>query len=51
MAIALVERIGTFSFFIPTVITLMRAETLPASTAATMASRWVHLNYARMLSL
>jgi len=47
VAITLVERIGTFSFFIPTAIKLMRAETLPASTAATMASRWVRWNYVR----
>ena len=42
-----VERIGTFSFFIPTAIKLMRSETLPASTVGTMASRWVRLNYVR----
>jgi hypothetical protein len=45
--ITLVERIGTFSFFIPTAIKLMRSETLPASTVGTMASRWVRLNYVR----
>jgi hypothetical protein len=46
-AITLVERVGTFSYFIPTALKLMHAETLPESTAAAMASRWVHLNSVR----
>lgn len=46
-AIILVERIGTFSCFIPTALKLMRAESLPESTVATMASRRLHVNYIR----
>lgn len=46
-AITLVERIGTFSFFIPTAIKLMKAEALPAATASVLASRWMRLNYVR----
>jgi hypothetical protein len=45
--ITLVERIGTFSYFIPTALRLMHAEALPESTAQAMASQWVHLNYVR----
>ena len=45
--VTLVERIGTFSFFIPTAIKLMRAETLPATTASVLATRWLRLNYVR----
>ena len=45
--ITLVERIGTFGFFIPTALKLMRANTLPALTATKMASRWMCLNHVR----
>lgn len=45
--IILVERIGTFAYFIPTALKLMGAETLSALTAKAMASQWVHLNYTR----
>jgi hypothetical protein len=46
--ITLLERLGTFSFFIPTALKLMRAETLPESKAAAMASRWIWLNRLRI---
>jgi len=47
-AITLFERIGTFSFFIPTAIQLMRDEPLlSASRAGALASRWVQANYMR----
>lgn len=46
-AIILVERIGTFSYFIPTALKLMRAESLPQSRVDTMASQWARLNYIR----
>ena len=46
-AITLVERIGTFSFFIPTAIKLMKAEALPATAASALAMRWLRLNYVR----
>jgi hypothetical protein len=40
------ERIGTFAYFIPTALKLMRSEALPEREAKAMASQWVHLNYA-----
>lgn len=43
----LVERIGTFAYFIPTALKLMRAETLRESNCYGVASLWVRLNYAR----
>ena len=46
-AITLLERIGTFTFFIPTAIKLMKVETLSAATASALASRWMRLNYVR----
>jgi hypothetical protein len=46
-AITLVERILTFSYFIPTAIQLMRAETLPSAKVEAMASQWMKLNYVR----
>jgi Domain of unknown function (DUF1772) len=45
--ITLVERILTFSYFIPTAIQLMRAETFPPGKGEAMASRWMKLNYVR----
>jgi hypothetical protein len=47
-AITLLERIGTFSYFIPTALKLMRADTLPESRAAAMASRWMQLSRVRV---
>ena len=46
--ITLLDRLGTLSFFIPTALKLMRAETLPESKAAAMASRWIWLNRLRI---
>jgi hypothetical protein len=45
--ITLAERILTFSYFIPTAIRLMRAETLPTANVEAMASQWIALNYVR----
>jgi len=45
--IALVERIGTFSYFIPTALRLTRAEALPAAKVEVMASQWIALNHVR----
>jgi hypothetical protein len=45
--IVLVERLGTFSYFIPTAIKLMRADELPAEKSSAMAGRWLMMNYAR----
>src|SRR5205823_10927409 len=47
VAITLVERIATFSYFIPTVIRLTRAEVLPPAKAEAMASQWITLNHVR----
>jgi hypothetical protein len=45
--ITLVERIGTFSFFIPTAIKLMKSDELPQQKSAAMATRWLSFNYIR----
>jgi hypothetical protein len=45
--ITLVERISTFSFFIPTAIKLQNAETLTPARIHGMVSRWVKLNSIR----
>jgi hypothetical protein len=47
VVITLVERVGTFAFFIPIATKLMNAETLLTSTVSKMVSRWVRLNYVR----
>jgi len=45
--VTLVERVGTFSYFIPTAVKLMRAETLLPAKARAMASQWMALNHVR----
>ena len=45
--ITLVERIGTFSYFIPRALRLMRADTLPSRKVEAMASQWMALNHVR----
>jgi Domain of unknown function (DUF1772) len=45
--ITLVERIATFSYFIPTAVRLMRADALPSVDADAMASQWMALNHVR----
>jgi hypothetical protein len=47
VAITLVERIATFSYFIPTAIRLARAEALPSARVEAMASQWMALNHVR----
>jgi hypothetical protein len=47
--ITLIERTGTFSFFIPTAIKLQKADTLPSSSIHGLVSLWVRLNYVRNL--
>ena len=44
--IILVERIGTFTFFIPTIIKLSKPENASASSLATL---WIRMNYIRNL--
>jgi len=46
-AVTLVERLGTFSYLIPTAMKLMRAEALPQGRAAQMAAQWRRLNLLR----
>ena len=43
--VVLVDRILTFSYFIPTMVGLMSAADSPASIA--MATRWARMNYLR----
>jgi hypothetical protein len=45
--ITLVERVVTFSYFIPTAIRLMRADALVPAKVESMASRWMALNHFR----
>ena len=45
--ITLVERIGTFSFFIPTAIKLMHTETPPPSRVSSLVLLWKRMNYVR----
>ena len=46
--ITLVERITTFSYFIPTALRLMSAEALPSVNVEAMASQWIALNRVRL---
>jgi hypothetical protein len=45
--VALAERIFTFAYFIPTLLTLQSAVSLPESQAVAMASQWGRLDYVR----
>jgi hypothetical protein len=45
--VTLVERLGTFSFFIPTALKLMRPN-VPETVAASMAARWMRFNWVRL---
>ena len=47
--ITLIERIGTFAFFIPTAIKLQKSETSEASKVSSMVVTWIRMNYVRML--
>jgi hypothetical protein len=47
-AITLVERVGTFSYFIPTALKMMRDDTQPEAKSR-MAVRWTRLNLVRAL--
>jgi hypothetical protein len=46
--LTLLERIGTFTYFIPTALKLMGARSMPPERAAAMASRWMSLNWIRV---
>ncbi|GAB3589479.1 anthrone oxygenase family protein [Hymenobacter daeguensis] len=47
--LTLLERMGTFGFFIPTAIRLMNEQGLPPAKANRLISWWQRLNYARIL--
>jgi len=46
---SLIERVMTFTYFVPTMIALMRAGALSSSAATSKARRWVALGYVRQL--
>ncbi len=46
-AVMLVERLGTFGYFIPTLLKLVQAERLPPGEAAQAARQWIRLNRIR----
>jgi hypothetical protein len=46
-AAAMIDRIMTFTYFIPTMITLMREGALSETAAAAKARQWVTLGYVR----
>src|SRR5215475_215818 len=43
----LVDRVMTFGYFIPTMLTLMNSSTLSASETVAKATQWVNLGYVR----
>jgi hypothetical protein len=47
VAIIVVERIATFSYFIPTMLWLMNVEDLPQSEVKAALSQWLLLDYGR----
>ncbi|HEX7126600.1 MAG TPA: DUF1772 domain-containing protein [Thermodesulfobacteriota bacterium] len=44
---ALADRAFTFSYFIPTMLTLMRDDTMPQPEAVRLALQWANLNHLR----
>lgn len=46
---ALVDRVFTFSYFVPTMVKLMSDENIPQAQAVATAVRWGQLNYSRHL--
>ncbi len=47
IAAALIERVMTFAYFIPTMLKLMQNETFGESAVVAKALQWVNLGYAR----
>jgi hypothetical protein len=45
--LVIIERIGTFSYFIPTALKLMRSKNLIEKKASSLISSWLFLNYFR----
>ena len=46
-ALILVERIATFTFFIPNIIRLQRKKDFPETFISAKISRWIQMNYLR----
>jgi hypothetical protein len=47
VAIIIIERLATFSYFIPTMVRLMNTEALPEAEVKTTLSQWIFLNHGR----
>jgi hypothetical protein len=47
VAAVFIDRVMTFAYFIPTMLTLMNNLDMPASEAVTKATQWVNLGYVR----
>ena len=47
--VALAERLGTLTFFIPTAIRMERSDLKPLKNMSAVVSRWVQMNYVRNL--
>src|SRR5215469_10321946 len=45
--IVTVDRVMTFGYFIPTMLTLMNSENMSASEAVAKATQWINLGYVR----
>lgn len=45
--IALIERAATFTYFIPTIIKLQKADRLPTTMASRSVAVWINVNYLR----
>jgi hypothetical protein len=45
---ALADRVFTFAYFIPTMLRLMREDSLAKSQATSLALQWANLNYLRL---
>lgn len=48
-AVVLIERVGTFAFFIPTAIRMASSDVKPLEDVDGVVKRWVWLNYVRNL--
>jgi hypothetical protein len=46
-AAVLVDRVMTFTYFIPTMLTLMNNQTISGSEAVMKSTQWVNLGYVR----
>jgi hypothetical protein len=44
---AAAERVFTFTYFVPTMLELLRAESLPEPQAISLALQWASLNHVR----